>query len=116
MHGPAGGTVGMIRVVTAFYARVLESPLLSHHFAGMSMDSLISQQAAFMDAIVRGDPGYSDTDLHQLHAHLIISDNEYDELLRLLEVTLREHGVESDHKVAIEQSFASFRQAIVTSE
>lgn len=111
--GSGGGTVDLIRMVTRFYSKVLSSPLLEKYFAGVPMEVLIAKQAAFIDTIVRGDPGYSAAALHQLHAHLNIDDKSYDELLRIFDVSLREQGIEPDVSSLIQRSFASFRHAIV---
>jgi truncated hemoglobin YjbI len=107
------GTVGFIRIVTVFYAQVLQSPLLRHYFAGVPMEVLVAKQAAFIDTIVRGDPGYSTAELHRLHSHLDIDDQGYDELLRILDSTLKDHDVHAETRSLINESFASFREAIV---
>ena len=108
------GTVGLIRIVTSFYAKVLQSPLLQHYFAGVPMEVLVAKQAAFIDTIVRGDPGYSPAELHRLHSHLDIDDDGYDELLAILDLTLKEHNVEAQTRSLITESFASFRDAILS--
>lgn len=107
------GTVAFIRIVTSFYAKVLQSPSLKHYFAGVPMETLVAKQASFIDTIVRGDPGYTTAELHRLHSHLDIDDEGYDELLRILDSTLKEHDVVAETKSLINESFASFREAIV---
>ena len=111
---PGGSNVAMIRLATSFYSDVLKSPLLSPYFAGVSMDALIAKQAAFIDTIIRGDPGYSADDLRRAHAHLKIADEAFDELLTILDTTLRDHGIQAEARSWIHHSFASFRQVIVT--
>jgi truncated hemoglobin YjbI len=108
------GTVGLIRIVTSFYARVLQSPVLRHYFAGVPMEVLVAKQAAFIDTILRGDPGYSPEELHRLHSHLDIDDEGYDELLAILDLTLKYHEVEAHAGSLITESFASFRDAIIS--
>ena len=103
----------MIRLVTSFYAEVLQSPLLSQYFVGVAMDSLIAKQTSFIDTTIRGDPGYSAADLHTLHAHLKIDDRAFDELLALLDNSLRDYTFPEETSAVIHDAFASFRHAIV---
>jgi hemoglobin len=103
----------MIRLVTSFYSEVLQSPRLSPYFTGVAMDSLIAKQASFIDTAIRGDPGYSAADLQRLHAHLKIDDQAFDELLAILDNSLRDHAISGDTSSQIHDAFASFRQAIV---
>jgi len=109
----AGSTVTMIRLATSFYAEMLNSPLLAHYFAGVQMDALIAKQASFIDTIIRGDTGYSAADLQRLHAHLDIDDGAFDELLAILDRTLRDYGMSGDLSARIHATFDSFRDVIV---
>ena len=110
---PGTNRVTMIRLVTSFYSELLQSPTLSHHFTGVPMDSLIAKQAAFIDTIIRGEPGYSDAELQRLHAHLKIDDEAFDELLAILDGSLGDDAIPGDTRAQIHDTFASFRQAIV---
>ena len=110
---PGGRSVTMIRLVTSFYSEVLQSPLLSPYFAGVPMDSLVAKQASFIDTAIQGDPGYSAADLQRLHAHLKIDDQAFDELLAILDNSLRDHAITGGTSSRIHDAFASFRQAIV---
>ena len=108
-----GGTVATIRMVASFYSQVLASPLLYRHFVGVPMEVLVAKQSSFIETIVRGDPGYSATELKQLHAHLSIGNPDFDELMRILDDSLLEHGVEPKVRSLIHDSFESFRPVIV---
>ena len=108
------GTVGLIRIITSFYAKVLQSPRLEHYFAGVPMEVLVAKQASFIDTIIRGDPGYSPAELHRLHSHLDIDQDSYDELLAILDLTLREHHLEARVRALIVDTFGSFRDFIVS--
>ena len=108
-----GASVASIRVMTAFYGKMLDSPRLQRHFAGVSMEGLISKQTAFIDIIGAHGTSYTQDDLHQAHAHLPIDDADYDEMLLLLDMALREQRMEPETGAAIQQVFASYREAIV---
>jgi hemoglobin len=108
-----GSTVAMIRLATSFYAEMLNSPLLTHYFAGVQMDSLIAKQASFIDTIIRGDTGYPAADLQRIHAHLDIDDAAFDEMLAILDRTLRDYGMSGDSSARIHATFDAFRDVIV---
>ncbi len=108
--------MGTIQMVTSFYSKVLTSPLLYHHFVGVPMEVLVAKQVAFIDTIVRGNPGYSSADLQRIHAHLKIDDNDFDELMRLLDASLRKHVTDPGVRSVIHGGFASFRQAIISDD
>ena len=112
-EGRGRGTVGTIRLVTSFYSQVLGSPVLYKYFAGVPIEVLIAKQSAFIDTVVRGEPGYSATELQQLHAHLSIDDPSFDELIRLLNDSLHEHEFGAEATAVVLASFESFRDVIV---
>ena len=111
--GLGGRSVTIIRLVTSFYSKVLQSPLLAPYFTGVPMDSLIAKQASFIDTAIQGNPEYSTAELKRLHAHLKIDHQAFDELLAILGNSLREHALPDDASAQIHDTFASFRQAIV---
>ena len=108
-----GNSVASIRVITAFYGKMLDSPRLQRHFAGVSMEGLISKQSAFIDIIATNGTSYSERDIQQAHAHLPIDDSDFDEMLVLLDMALREQRLDPEPGAAIKRAFASFRTAIV---
>ena len=103
----------MIRLATSFYADMLNSPRLTHYFAGVQMDSLIAKQASFIDTIIRGDTGFPAAELQRLHAHLDIDDGAFDELLAILDRTLLDFGIGANTSSRIHGTFDSFRDVIV---
>ena len=108
-----GSSVASIRVITAFYAKMLDSPRMQRHFAGVSMEGLISKQSALIDMIGSNGTSYTGDDMHQVHAHLSIDDADFDEMLLLLDMTLREQRIDPEPGDAIRLVFTSFRNAIV---
>jgi hemoglobin len=112
-EGLGRGTVGTIRLVTSFYSQVLGSPLLSKYFAGVPIEVLIAKQAAFIDTVARGEPGYTAIELQHLHSHLSIDDASFDELIRLLNNSLLEHEFGAEASKVVLSSFESFRHVIV---
>ena len=101
-------------MVTSFYSKVLASPVLSRHFAGIPMEVLVAKQAAFIDATLRGDSGYSSAELHHTHAHLQVDNTDFDELMLILDASLGELVTDAEARSRIHGTFASFREAIIS--
>lgn len=90
-----GGFASVRKIVSAFYDKVLDSPVLQKHFAGIDMRTLLDHQTKFI-AYIMGDPAsYSDEALRKAHAHLGITASEFGEMARLLGNTLEEFDLDS---------------------
>ena len=105
------------RVVSDFYDSVLDSDLLAHHFARIEMRELIKHQTAFI-AHLTGGPGadYSDEVLARVHKDLGITDEEFEEMLVLLQDALEEHSLGDDDVAEVVGQFRSRRPVIVFGE
>jgi hemoglobin len=110
-----GGFATMRRVISTFYDSVLDSPVLSHHFVGVDMRSLINHQTQFI-AHLTGGPGasYSDDALLRMHAPLHITAEEFAEMRRLLREALEDHDFADADVDTIDRAFASRSHVIVT--
>lgn len=84
--------VSLVRIVTDFYAQVLASPDLAPFFDGVSIETLIKHQTAFINAIGSPDSSHSDEQLARAHAQLAVTESDFDELIRLLSETLGWHS------------------------
>jgi hemoglobin len=88
-----GGLAFLSRVVLSFYDRVLASARLAPFFADVDMQRLVEHQAKFI-ASVMGDPeSHTDAMLWGAHAHLQIDDGAFDEMIGLLEMTLKDFQI-----------------------
>jgi hemoglobin len=103
----------VVQVVSAFYRRVLESPQIGHYFNGVAIERLIGKQADFIEAVVSGRSRYSNEELADLHRHLEVTDNDFDEMVRILVDTLDEFGIERSEVEFLRDSFLSARDHIV---
>lgn len=100
-----GGFATIRKVVSSFYDRVLDSPLISHHFANVDMRRLIEHQAQFITFLTDG-PGtaYTDETLRRVHAPLGITGEEFAEMVTLLEETLEDFEFETaDTEIVIKR-------------
>jgi hemoglobin len=92
----AGGFVKVRRVVSAFYDRVLDSPLISHHFEDVAMERLIEHQTRFLSFLMGGPASYTDEHLGHVHQRQHITHAEFDEMVELLTETLEDFDFPAD--------------------
>ena len=91
-----GGFMVVRKIVSAFYDNVLDSPLVQHHFAEISMPRLIDHQTQFISQLLGGPVRISDETLQHAHARLRITPEEFEEVGRILRETLEEAGLASE--------------------
>jgi hemoglobin len=91
-----GGFMVVRKIVSAFYDSVLDSPLVQHHFAEVSMPRLIDHQTQFISQLLGGPIRISDETLQHAHARLRITPEEFEEVVRILRNTLEAAGLDSE--------------------
>lgn len=87
-----GGFAVVRRIVSSFYDRCLDSPVIAHHFEHIDMTRLIDHQSRFIATVMGGPASYTDEHLHRVHARLNITHAEFTEMASLLAETLEDHG------------------------
>jgi hemoglobin len=85
-----GGFASVSRVVLSFYDRVLDSERLSPYFSGVDMRRQVEHQTAFMSSVMGGPASHSNEVLRQVHAHLKVTEADFDELVELLRETFED--------------------------
>jgi hemoglobin len=108
-----GGFAKVSRIVLSFYDKALDSDLIGDYFDGIDMKRLVDHQTKFVSSLLGGPASYSDDRLRQMHAHLGISDAEFDEMARLLSQTLNEHSFEPADREAVMHEIEARRAFIV---
>lgn len=83
-----GGLEFVSRLVLEFYDRVQASPRLGHYFVGVDMRRLVDHQAKFISTLLGGPISYSDTALAEIHRHLGIAEEDFEEMVATLDGTL----------------------------
>lgn len=109
-----GGFVAVRKVVSDFYDRVIDSPVLSHHFAGVDMRRLIEHQTQFITFLMDG-PGqnYGDEQLRRIHERLGITNEEFAEMVAMLSETMEDHEFEDSDVLMVEQRIRAREHVIV---
>lgn len=108
-----GGFGKLNKIVMAFYDRLLDSDDLGPYFDGIEMSRLIDHQTKFIASQLGGPASFSDEQLGKAHASLSVTHSHFDELKRILQSTLNEHGIETDDSDLILKSVESKRSVIV---
>lgn len=110
-----GGFETVHTVITRFYRKVLAEPLLAPHFRQTNMDRLVDHQTHFVAMVLGGPKAENVRDLGDAHAHLRISDDEFELVKDLLEEALIEQGVTTEDTASIMALVETTRPLIVAS-
>lgn len=99
-----GGFAVIRKVVSEFYDRVLDSPVISHHFEHVDMKRLLDHQARFISSITGGPASYTDEHLRRVHERFGITAEEFREMIALLSETLEDFDfAQSDIDVVVSE-------------
>jgi hemoglobin len=107
------GIALVTRVVTRFYAEVLDSPRLRHYFDGVHMQTLVEHQSVFMATAMGGPHAYTTAELRDVHHRLAISHDDFTEMIRLLRSTLERFGIEPADAATVVERYEQTRASIV---
>jgi hemoglobin len=109
-----GGFAKVSRVVLAFYDKVLDSDQIGDFFVEIDMSRLVDHQTKFISSLLGGPASYTDDRLKQLHAHIGISDRDFDEMVKLLGEALDDNGLEPGDRDAVMREIEARRSYIVS--
>jgi hemoglobin len=109
-----GGFAKVSRVVSAFYDRVLDSPVLGPYFAGIDMRRQIDHQTKFIASLMGGPASFTSEHLERVHARLDIDDRAFDELVDLLRETLEDFDFDESDIATVYGEVVSYRSVIVS--
>jgi hemoglobin len=110
-----GGFASIRRVVSAFYERVLDSPVISHHFEKVDMARLLDHQVRFISSVTGGPASYTDEQLHRSHARLGITGPEFREMVSLMVETLEDFDW-ADADIALVEDELRRREGVVVTD
>jgi hemoglobin len=85
-----GGFAKVRRIVSEFYERVLDSPILRPYFEDMDMRSLVDHQTMFVASLMGGPASYTNEALQRIHARLGVTDQAFMEMVKTFRETLEE--------------------------
>ena len=108
-----GGFASVSRVVSAFYDKAVESPVLAPYFETVDMKKLIDHQTKFVASLMGGPASYTDDELTRIHKHLEITMAAFKEMALLMEETLEDFDFETDDIHTVVGAIRSRRHCIV---
>jgi hemoglobin len=85
-----GGFTSVSRIVSSFYDRVLDSPIMGPYFTGVDMKRQIDHQTKFIAFLMGGPASFSDEQLKAVHQRMDITEEAFKEMLELLTETLED--------------------------
>jgi hemoglobin len=107
-----GGFAKVSRIVSAFYDRVFESPLLVPYFENIDMKRLIDHQTKFIASLMGGPASYSNEQLERVHANLGISEEAFMEAVALLQETFEDFEFDESDIATIHRDIMSRKNFI----
>jgi len=108
-----GGRDAVEAVVSDFYDRVLNDPVLEPYFEETDMDQLRSHQTQFISVVTGGPVDYDGDDMQTAHEGLGITEDAFAKVAAHLEAALRANGVPDDDVEAILAEVAAMEDDIV---
>ena len=110
-----GGVETLTPLVREFYKRIMATPNLARYFINTDMEVLIRHQVQFI-AVVMGKPAafYEGMDMEAAHANSNISDRSFEDVIDVLEETLRDFEVEELDIIEILDKAKSLKKEIVS--
>jgi len=109
-----GGFAKVSRVVLTFYDKVLDSDQIGPFFDDIDMSRMVDHQTKFIASLLGGPAAYTDERLKAMHAHLGITDADMDEMSRLLDESLEQHGFEPADRAVVLREIEARRNIIVS--
>ena len=108
------GTEGLDpRAVEHFYSRLKADPYTEAFFEGIDLANLATHQTMFLTAALGGPDEYEGRDMRAAHAHLQITDTDFDRFIDHLVETLDELGTTPARIAEVRAALEPLRVEIV---
>ena len=111
-----GGFSQVSRIVSSFYDRVLDSPIMGPYFKNVDMKRQIDHQTKFISFLMGGPASYSDEHIHSIHQRLNVTPEAMDEMVELMVETLEDFDVEESDIEEIQHALLSRTKLIISDQ
>ena len=108
-----GGDAFVADAVEKFYSKLQADPVIAGFFEGTDVAKLESHQQMFLTAALGGPDAYKGRDMRAAHAHLQITDVDFDRFLGHLTETLAELGSTEERIAQVMEALSPLRVEIV---
>lgn len=109
-----GGDDWVTDAVQKFYARLTSDPDLAVFFESADVVQLEVRQRMFLTAALGGPDAYEGRDMRAAHAHLKITEDDFDLFIENLAESLTELGTPSERIAEVLDALAPLRLEIVS--
>ena len=100
-----GGFAAVSGIVMEFYERVLDSDVVGDFFDGVDMSKMIDHQTKFIASLLGGPASFSNEQLRKSHHNLKITDEQFQEVCKILDETLADKGIDADKRQYVGNEF-----------
>ena len=107
------GRVKVRQIVSHFYGAVLKSRRLSPYFDGVDVHGLMAHQSAFLAAVMGAEQTHEMADIERAHHGLGVADEDFAEMLDLLETSLKRFEIEDVDVQTVMNRYDGFSRAVV---
>lgn len=101
IYAEIGGREAVEAVVSDFYDRVFDDPILEPYFEGVDREALYAHQVQFVSAVAGGPVSYEGADMRTAHEGMGITEEAFGRVATHLAEALRENGVDEGNTEAI---------------
>jgi len=113
IYAEIGGRDTVEAVVSDFYDRVFEDPVLEPYFDNVDRDALFAHQVQFISAVAGGPVSYDGVDMQRAHEGMGITEDAFDRVATYLAEALSENGVAENDVEAILEAVADLEPDVV---
>lgn len=113
IYAKIGGQDAVEAVVSDFYDRVFDDPLLEPYFENTDRDALYVHQVQFVSSVTGGPVSYEGTDMQHAHEGMGITEEAFERVATYLREALRENDVDEDDAEAILETVAEPKPDVV---
>ncbi|TDJ45443.1 MAG: group 1 truncated hemoglobin [Gammaproteobacteria bacterium] len=96
LYESIGGAAAVDAAVDLFYEKVLADEWISGYFETVNMARQRNKQKAFLTFAFGGQNNYTGKDMRKAHAHMNLSEGDFDAVLENLGAALQELNVPED--------------------
>jgi hemoglobin len=109
-----GGDSSVNEAVKKFYEKLTSDPAIAGFFEQADVARLETRQRMFLTAALGGPDAYEGRDMRAAHAHLQITDVDFDQFLECLAETLSEIGTTPERIADVLGALAPLRLEVVS--
>ncbi|WP_336135582.1 group I truncated hemoglobin [Natronomonas amylolytica] len=113
IYARIGGQEAVEAVVSDFYDRVFDDPLLEPYFEDTDREALYAHQVQFISSVAGGPVSYDGADMQQAHEGMGITEEAFGRVATYLEDALRENDVPEDDVDAILKEVGALEPDVV---